>query len=514
MDTFIQQYEKDIIGHLSGFDRLVLRGTLRALAVKSGMLNYLWYVGVQLKDFGRFFKEKSEQLKSASCKEAKRLKRPILYLGSSKTSKEETAREIAEKDGIKQGLICILTTVEVCRSYELHRNREKKTLDLEPRTRKCLYLYHYWMDPVFGFMHGRIQSWFPFSIQVCLNGREWLARQMDRGGLRYQRRDNCFPWIEKGDKAQRLMDKQLRTDWPLVLNRIAHRLNPALAEILASYRVDYYWSTHQSEWATDIMFKSSRALGRIYPPLTRSGISVFGSRDVLRFLGKKPQHFPGDVVSHYGARPEGIRLKHQMNANSVKVYDKEGTVLRVETTLNDPRPFKVYRLKEGQSEGDLSWQRMRKGVADLHRRAEVSQVSNERYLNALASIQVDRLVGEVVQSVCQPTRWKSQRVRALRPWSVEDTTLLEAISRGEFKIHGFRNRDLVPYLFRDPHERPASRCLSARTTHRLRMLRGHGLIRKVPRTCRYVLTEKGQIIASAVIHTQHIPITKLSQLAA
>jgi len=514
MDTFIQQYEKDIIGHLSGFDRLVLRGTLRALAVKSGMLNYLWHIGVPLKDFGRFFKEKSEQLKTASCEQAKRLKRPILYLGSSKTSKEETAREISEKDGIKQGLICILTTVELCRSYELYRNRENKTLDLEPRTRKCLYLYHYWMDPVFGFMHGRIQSWFPFSIQICLNGREWLARQMDRVGLRYQRRDNCFLWLEKTDKSQRLMDKQLRTNWPLVLNRIAHRLNPALAEILASYRVDYYWSTHQSEWATDILFKSSRALGRIYPALTRSGISVFGSRDVLRFLGKKPQNFPGDVVSHYGARPEGIRLKHQMKANSVKVYDKEGRVLRVETTLNDPYPFKVYRLKEGQSEGALSWQRMRKGVADLHRRAQVSQVSNERYLEALASIRVDCLLGEVVQSVCQPTRWKSQRVRALRPWSVEDTTLLETISRGEFKIHGFRNRDLMMYLFPGNHEKQMRRRLCARTTHRLRILRAHGLVRKVPRTSRYVLTQKGQIITSAVIHTQHIPITKLSQLAA
>ena len=82
MEQFIQQYQKDIIGHLSGFDRLVLRGTFRALAVKSGMLNYLWHVGVLLKDFGRFVQEKSAQLKAASYAEAQRRQRPILFLSS------------------------------------------------------------------------------------------------------------------------------------------------------------------------------------------------------------------------------------------------------------------------------------------------------------------------------------------------------------------------------------------------------------------------------------------------
>lgn len=515
MDTFIQQYEKNIIGHLSGFDRLVLRGTLRALAAKTGMLNYLWHIKVPLKEFARFFKDKSEQLKAASCEQANCLKRPILYLTSPRTSKEDKAREIAQQDRIREGLICILTTVEVCRSYELVRNREQKKLELHPRTRKCLFLYHYWMHPVFGFMHGRIQSWFPFNIQICLNGREWLARQMDRIGLRYQRQENCFLWVEDMKKAQALMDKQLRTEWPSVLDQIARRLNPVHAEMLAPYRDDYYWTTHQSEWATDILFKSPQALAQIYPSLVRSGISVFGSRDVLRFLGKKPHgNFQGQVVSHYGQRPEGIRLKHDLNANSVKVYDKEGRVLRIETTLNNPREFKVYRPKQKDPQGPPSWQCMRKGVADLYRRAEVSQASNERYLEALASIQVNQLVGEVVQSVCRPARWKSQRIRPLRPWSLEDTTLLQTISQGEFNIRGFRNRDLLPHLFPGNYEREGRRGFSVRVTYRLRILRAHGIIRKVPRTSRYILTNRGRIITSAIIQTQHIPITKLSQLAA
>ena len=164
MDTFIQQYEKDIIGYLSGFDRLVLRGTLRALAVKTGMLSYLWNVGIRLKDLGRCFQKKSQLLKAASCEQAHRQGRPVIYLASPKADKEATALEIARKDRIKEGLICILTAVEQCQSYEVVRNREEKEIELQPRIRKCLFLYHYWIDTVFGFMNARIQSWFPFSI--------------------------------------------------------------------------------------------------------------------------------------------------------------------------------------------------------------------------------------------------------------------------------------------------------------------------------------------------------------
>jgi hypothetical protein len=515
MEQFIQQYEKDIIGHLSGFDRLVLRGTLRALAVKSGMLNDLWHVGVLLKDFGQFVQEKSAQLKAASCAEAQRTKRPILYLPSPNVSKEGVARQIAQKDGIQKGFIGILTAVEPCQTYELVRSKEKKKLELEPRRRKCLFLYHYWIDPQFGFMHGRIQTWFPFSIQICLNGREWLARQMDRLGLRYHRRENCFPWIEKLSKAQALMEEQLRTHWPSTLEGIAGRLNPTRQEMLAPYREDYYWSVPQSEWATDILFKSSAALAKIYPALVRSAISVFSRKEVMRFLGKKPHgNFQGEVVSHYGQRVEGIRLQHELNTNSVKVYDKEGSVLRIETTVNNARDFKVFRTAAGNPKGRHSWQRMRKGVADLHRRAKISQACNERYLNALASIGGGRLLGEIVQRVCRPTQWKSQRVRALRPWSPEDSTLLRTISRAEFNLNGFRNHDIRDCLFPGEQARETKRRLSTRTTHRLRILRAHGIIRKVPRTLRYIMTNKGREMVAAIIHTEELPITKLMELAA
>ena len=190
---FIANHQDQISGVLSGFDRLVFRGTLRPIAHAAGMRQYLSRNEVLLKQFGAYVEQVSQCLKTASLAEAVSAGRPVRYLTSAKASKEDIARGIAAEDGIRQGLVCVLTSVEPCRTFEIYRDRETKYLQLQPRVRKCLFLYHYAIHPVFGFLNARIQTWFPFSIQICMNGREWLAHQLDQAGLAYARHDNCFP---------------------------------------------------------------------------------------------------------------------------------------------------------------------------------------------------------------------------------------------------------------------------------------------------------------------------------
>src|SRR5215470_4253015 len=254
VERFISRHAQGVIGTLCGFDRLVFRGTLRRLAQRGGMMAYLWAVQVRLKDFGGHALDLSGQLKEASEALARRTGRPMRYLASSAISKEAIAREIAAADGVERGLICIVSAVEPCLSYEIVRNHHARRLQLQPRQRKCLHLYHYYVDPAFGFMNARIQTWFPFSIQVCLNGREWLARRMDGAGLGYVQRDNCFTWLEDAGRAQRLMAAQLGARWPERLNAVARGLNPHHRAMFAAFPVDYYWTVYQSEWASDVMF--------------------------------------------------------------------------------------------------------------------------------------------------------------------------------------------------------------------------------------------------------------------
>lgn len=516
MEPFIQKYEDKVIGKISGFDRLVFRGTLRSLAVVSGMCDFLYRIGVLLKEFGQYVQDTSETLKQASLEAARRQGRPIRYLAASSIRKETVARDIAQADSVAEGLICVLTCVEPCMSYEIYRDKLKKKLVLEPRQRKCLHLYHYWIDPLFGFMNARIQTWFPFTIQVCVNGREYLSRQMDRCRLSYERSENCFRRIQDVPTAQKLIDDMLTLSWPDCLNRIAAHLNPAHHQIFNAYQADYYWSVHQSEWATDIMFHSPAALAAIYPSLLHQAILGFSSDDVMRFLGKKLHGgFTGQVVSDCKKRPEGVRIKHCYNTNSVKMYDKQGSVLRVETTLNEVRDFKVYRPHPDHPGGACGWQRMRKGVADLHRRARLSDTANTRYLEALSQLDGSEKLGTIVQRVCRRRVWKKQPVRGIKPGWADDSQLLEAISRGEFMISGFRNRDIAKLLFPQPSDnKKLCKKEAAKVTYRLRMLRAHGIIRKIVHTNRYLVTAKGRRLTMTLAKIQHLSLEQLNNIAA
>ncbi len=515
MNTFIQKYEPHVTGVLSGFDRLVFRGTLRLLAVSGGMLHFLCRIGVLLKDFGEWAEESTRRLKEASLQAARELERPIVYLPSSQVRKEEVARAIAVREGIQEGLIAVLTCVEPCQSYQVHRDRAKKELVLRPWPRKGLFLYHYWMDRDFGLMHGRIQTWLPFSIQVCLNGREWLARRLARAGIGYRKVDNAFPWIEDVGQAQELMEELRRLDWPGLLGGMAQRLNPAHAELLEKCPVEYYWTLYQSEWATDVMMDSRQRVQQLYPLLTRGAMEAFSCDQVMRFLGRRlTGHFGGEILSDHRRREEGVRIKHQVDANSVKAYDK-GSILRVETTLNNPRDFKAYRTPENDPDGEKRWLPMRKGVADLHRRAECCQASNERYLEALAALNTEQPVRELVAPVCRPKQWQGRRVRALRPWSEPDRALLEAVNDGAFCVNGLRNRDLVARLypkgFRDEGER---RRAQGRISRTLRLLRAHGLLAKVPHTYRHHVTVRGRQIITAILRYQAVSLHQLMAQAA
>jgi len=511
MNLFIQKYHKKVTGILSGFDRLVLKGSIRFLSYTAGMMNFLYDMGVLLKDFGEYVQRTTEQLRVASYEVAQCRDRPNIYLQSPKRSKELLAKQIMHKDKITDGLICLLRCVEPCISYKIRRDRNTKKLILEPKQRRCLHIYHYWVDPVFGFMSARIQTWLPFTIYICLNGREWLARQMDGVGMKYKRIDNCFTWLEDVGAAQRLMDEQLESQWVAEMDLIALKLNPAHDEIFQQYELNYYWSVHQSEWASDIMFKSPKALSEIYPQLVGGAMSNFCAPDVMRFLGRKPHgNFKGEVISDYKKRVEGIRVKHRVGANSVKMYDKGGQNLRLETTINNAKDFKVFRPLEGNPQSSHDWREMRRGIADIKRRAQVSQASNERYANALASLNTDSPINKLVDPVCCPIIWNGRRMRALRPWSEEDQSLIQIISRGEFAVNGFRNRDLFRHLFPDATLQPEEkRHASARITRKLRLLRAHSIIRKVPKTHRYVFTKKGREIATAILEYQNVTLEKL-----
>jgi hypothetical protein len=516
MKAFLARFSEMILGVINGFDRFVIRGFLRPIQAVPGMKHFLWNKRVRLTEFGDYAHETTEKVKAASLRAAEESGRPMPFVSAPRTDKAEVAQALAQEQGVTEGLIAVVRSVEVCPCYGISRNHKEKKLDLVLKSRPCLHYYHYLLDPVFGFMNARLQTWFPFHIQICLNGREWLARAMDREGLRYEKRENCFVWIDDIPRAQGLMDEFLRTAWPEAFDRIRQRLNPVHEDILGSYDARYYWTGHQTEWASDVLFRKPQDLAELHPALVRHALFTFQSPHIMRFLGQKlGGNFQGEVTTHYDRRPEGVCVRHAVKTNSIKFYDKQGSVLRVETTVNNPGDFKVFRPKEGDPDGPRSWREMRKGIADLHRRAEVCQAANDRYIEALAATDTSARVGPLVEPLTRPTRWHRQRVRGLRPWSEEDRTLLEAILRGEFVLKGFRNGDLQALLF--PQKAPTreeQRRRRSKVTRYIRMLRAHRIVHKVPSENRYLLSPKGREILVALSATQNLTLQEIKKAAA
>lgn len=518
MRSFLAAHAPSVLSVLSGFDRLVFRGKLISLYRPLAMHTLLGRAGVRLLDFKKYVQRTSERVKEASLREAVEHDRPVRYLQSSRTSKEDLARTLLAEHPTEAGLICAFRTVEPCTSFEYHRSQKVSERGLKLRTRKCLHIYKYYLHPVFGFMNVRIQTWFPFSIQVCLNGREWLGRQLDAAGATdYRRSDNCFTWLGDPELAQRLMDEQLSTAWKQRLDELAHWMNPIHEEIFEPWPQTYYWCTYQSEWATDLAFASPGELAKVYPRFVERATLDFHSPDVMRFLGRKCHgNYEGELTTSFKDRAEGVRVKHWADGNSLKMYDKMGSVLRVETTIGNPTPYKAYRALTSDPDGDKCWRPMRKGIADLHRRTQVSQKANETYLEALAATRVSKSVADIFDAVSKPRHVDGRRARALRLNDPTDVALLEALAHGEFALAGFRNQDLRERIYPTKHRHSAAetRKLSARVSRLLRLLRDHGLIRKVAKSYRYRLTEKGTTLVAALQTVRATALEHLDALAA
>lgn len=503
---------------LSGWDRLRFRGTLTRICHPDGLNSFFHATGKLFAQFREFALASSAQMKQSALNVAQRLGRPVMYLPTSKISKEEVARQCARDDGINEGLICCITALEPCSSFVIRKGKSSGRCQFQHSRPNCLHIYHYYLHPIFGFMHVRLQTWLPFSLFICINGREWLCRSLDAAGIHDLRKENCLLQVDDVSAAQRMLEEQVTFDWKPALDNLADSIAPDLQQVLAPVPMSYYWSIAESEWATDFMFNRTADLERLYPSLLHHAMTSFASRDVMRFLGQKVPltghcfaRFKGEVTSDLLQRAEGVRVKHRVQRNSIKMYNKQGSVLRVETTLNDVSKLRSPRRKE---DGSVKWMAMRKGVVDARQRAQVSDTANQRYVDAIAAVAAPITLASVTRELCYPTTWKKQRVRGLNPLHEPDAQLLEAISKAEFLLHGLRNGDLQAIFFPDPTDSPREkRRRSAQITRKLRMLRAHGLLSKLPHTHRYVVSDKGRRVITALIAVRHADINKLPQAA-
>jgi hypothetical protein len=495
MKDFLQQHEEKIQGVLSCFDRLIFKGYLPWVSYASAMEAFLSRHRILIKDFKPFVLAQAERIKKHARDIAAKAGRPYIHLNGG-VRMEERARSMAQGDGITRGLICVFAQIEPCRSYRVVHGHTRPCL--ASARRKCLFVYFYFLDRDFGLMHVKIQTWFPFQIQVYLNGHDWLANKMDRHQLRYQRMDNAFLWLDDPPRSQRLAESMLRQNWVRILDALACKANPLLRDLFRGS--GYYWTISQCEYSTDVLFKDSASLQGLYKDMLQHATLCLSAEDVLTFLGKKLcSGFKGEVLTDFKHRKPGARVKHRVKTNWIKMYDKFGRVLRIETVIQHPYDFKIRRKGTDHGNRVVGWFPMCKRVTNLHRYREIALLANTRYLEAMAGVRDVSAARKELHQVCKRLCRNGRSVRALNPIATQDLELFRATLRGEHALMGFRNHHVRRRLCPATNDPIRQRRESARVSRQLKILHAHALIAKIPHSRRWRVTRTGHAFMGAAV---------------
>jgi len=505
MDTLLNRFSGKVNSVIMGFDRIVLKGMVMPIMHAVGMTSFLMARGVLNKDFKSYAIKQSQAIVQSAEEIARtRCGCGIGYVPSYKVRKEELAHQRQKDTGAKEGLIGVWSCVESCNTFRSTYDPGSRYPLLKFERSKCKHLYFYFDDPDYGFMSVRLQTWAPYEVQVALNGREWLRRSLDAAGCGYAVNGNKFLHIDDYELAQKLLDKQAGTDFSKVLEGFLPSVFPVMPEVLGK-GLSYYWTFWQTEVAKDYIFKDSKALEELMIDFQLHAMITGKGGCILKYFGSpvKPDGQP-----HHKANPEivsrtenwydGLRVRHWNDGNSVKFYN-EHNVLRFEMTMNDPARFKIYRHSENQDKSEPKrFLPMRKGIADAAARVEISKNVINRFTDHMASVKEKTCLEELLAPVSAPLSSSGRKTRAVDVFG-KDSELLRAISDPAFEVGAITNSKLQEKLDGTPwaHNMTGKR-LSARITRHLRLLRDHGLIKKLPNQRKYVLTSKGRRIAAAL----------------
>jgi len=511
MHEFIQKFAGKITGSLECFDRVIFKGHLRAISFPEGVEKLMSRNGLRIKDFARFVQTQSDLLIVRAKGQAARYRRPYQYLAH-RVRKDDEARRIAERDGITKGLICVFSELETCPSFKIAYAQGRPRIQAAPR--KCLCMYYYFLHPELGLIHVRLQTWFPFVVQIAVNGHDWLAIQMQRRRLAFEQIDNAFVHLTNPVKAQALADQFATLDWPALLSRLGTYANPLLKSVFADQA--YYWTVDQAEFATDILFQNRAALAPLFREFIKHTLLCFSAQDVLGFLGKRiTGNFKADVLKDFKVRVEGVRVKHRVGKNWIKMYDKLGLLLRVETVINNPYGFLTRRHGVRKGKKLIGWFPMTKGVSGLPRYAQVARSANHHYLTAL-SVANDPAPAQQLLHLCTRRIQHNERsYRGFNPAAQEDLALFKALLQGQHHLHGFRNAAVRAVLYpAAPSDPLTQRRLAARVHRALKRLHVRALIARIPHSRRWRVTTDGHaFMGMAIKHHDDIYLTTLATAA-
>jgi hypothetical protein len=487
--SLTERYDDRIAGVLSCYDRVVVTGTLPTVCYAEGMTRFLYANGIRIFDYPEFAMKLRDRVRDGAASLAAAAGLTIEHIAKSHIRKEEVVARVLARRGDRPGLVHVISAMEACDSYRpWHDKASGKTL-VRPDGGKCLHYYFYFIDAVLGLVYLRVPTWSPFRLQFYCNGHSWLARQMTAAGIGYTMADNAFVRIDDWPRAQQLADALSPDQLHRVLDHYASQCCP----VCDVFGQSYHWSLMQVEYATDLAFRSTTTLGPLYDQLIRQTVLSVKAEQVASFLGRHitPQ-LAQEIGSQFSTRIEGTCVKHRFGKSSIKMYDKCGIVLRIETTTNDVSFFKHHRKVEHRDRPPTrQLAAVKKSIYSLIDLRELLHGCNRRYLAHLSALDDFSAGVRALDRLTKPRKVDEKTVKGVNFFEPGDCALLHALQNPRINIAGIRRGELLAELHMfSPN----------RLSRQLRRLLNIGVIKRVTGTYRYYLTKAGRAATAAAEH--------------
>ena len=484
--SLTERYEDRIAGVLSCYDRVVITGTVPVICYAEGMTRFLYANGIRIFDYPQFAQTLRDRVRDGAASLAAAAGITIEHIAKSHIRKEAVVARVIEQRGDHPGLVHIISAMEACDSYRPWHDKARGKTFVRPDSGKCLHYYFYFMDAALGLIYLRVPTWSPFRLQFYCNGHSWLARQLTGEGIGYTMADNAFVRIDNWQRAQELADALS----PDLLHRTLDGYAAQCCPVAEVFGQSYHWSLMQVEYATDLAFRSATTLGPLYDQLIRQSVLSVKTEQVASFLGRQitPQ-LAQEIGSQFSTRIEGTCVKHRFGKSSIKMYDKCGIVLRIETTTNDVSFFKHHRKVEHRDRAPTrELAPVKKSIYSLIDLREILLGCNRRYLTHLSALDDFSAGVRTLDRLTRHRKVEEKTVKGINFFEPGDAALLHALQNPRVNIAGIRRGDLLPELdMFSPN----------RLSRHLRRLLDLGVIKRVAGTYRYYLTKAGRAATAA-----------------
>jgi len=491
--NLLERHAPQIAMVLSCYDRLIIQGTLQHVGYADGMRRHLFSRHVRIFDFPLY----ARTFTALQCTHMQRLAArhhlTIQFVAKASTRKEDLIADIVVRRGNHPGIVAILSAMESCTSFRPWHDKNTHRTFLRHTGGKCLHYYVYFIDPDYGLCHLRIPTWLPAGLQFYCNGHSYVARQLTKKGVSYRMADNLFLAIADPIAAQTIADAFS----PHALHGLLERCVRAFCPIAAAIGDSYHWSISQAEYATDVLFKRQQDLAAVYEHLTRTAIHTVKPDAVATFLGHRlSAAFNDELGNRFDTRILGTRIRHSMGPAAIKMYDKAGIALRIESSTVDVRFFSRRRpVHRRDGTVALIVAPLRKAIFSLPALRTCLHSANRRYLDFISHFDCPAAGAHALCRITTTVTANQRPYAGLNFFDPNDLALLTTIARGDACISGLRNKHIRAHL-KSPSPNAVSRAL--------KRLRVHGLIRRVVHTYKYYLTALGRRVVTLALRIRQL----------